>query len=83
MDLKLNSFLLEINIGSDNMFSKHVGKESIEAEKQQKRISSKLSCLYLKDYQIPEQPSHENLESSTTNDESEPLVIPLHNVKLS
>lgn len=65
------------------MFSKHVGKESIEAEKQQKRISSKLQCLYLKDYQIPEQPSHENLETAPPSDDSEPTVIPLHNVRKS
>ena len=67
--------------GEDNMFSKNVGKESVEAEKQQKRISSKLQCLYLKDYQIPEQPSREGLEEAPpATEEVEPLVIPLHNV---
>ena len=75
---------LEIDIGEDNMFSKHVGKESTEAEKQQKRISSKLQCLYLKDYQIPNQPSYEGISlSPKAVDDTEPMVIPLNNVKLA
>jgi hypothetical protein len=76
----LQYFSVEIKLDPDNLYAKNVGRGSIEAERQRARTASKLSCLYLKDYQIPKQPSYEGATSAPTHSNESTVAIPLHNV---
>ena len=77
----MEKILIEIKLGSDNMYFQTVGKESVELEVQQKRIANKLPAYYLKEYQIPEQPACAEIKETAKSEEWETMIIPLHNVK--
>jgi hypothetical protein len=51
-------------------------KQSMEKETHEQRIAKKLPCFYLKDFQIPDQPSYESVLNRIENNR-EPINIPL------